>query len=71
MRRYFTLLIFIGLAWVGCDNNESCIYKSKIQMPLFIPKKNKPICGCDGLAYDNDCKAEKAGVTEWTKGECE
>ena len=40
-------------------------------MPLFIPNENKPICGCDGLAYDNDCKADKAGVTEWTKGECE
>ncbi|MBS00128.1 MAG: hypothetical protein CMG37_01725 [Candidatus Marinimicrobia bacterium] len=31
----------------------------------------QPVCGCNGLTYDNDCNAEKAGVTEWTEGECE
>ena len=29
-----------------------------------------PICGCDGVTYDNACWGAANGVNVWYKGEC-
>lgn len=39
-------------------------------LPAFCDDAAKPVCGCDGITYMNDCLRHAAGVTRASDGEC-
>ena len=70
IRKYPLLVLLIGIGNWGCDKNGPCIDASKISHDSVSTEEYQPVCGCDGLNYNNYCYVEKAGITDWVEGEC-
>ena len=64
-------LLTISSANVSKNVDEDCLDESQISGDTYCYEIYDPVCGCNRATYSNNCYAEKAGITEWTEGECE
>ncbi len=49
----------------------SCVNPNQINLEAVCPTAVIPVCGCDGITYNNSCEAENYyGVTTYTDGSC-
>ncbi len=69
--KWFTFAAFVAMVScdVDADNPQDCVdASSKIEGECS--KIFSPVCGCNGVTYNNDCIARSEGVQHWTAGEC-
>ena len=69
------LILLCTIASPGCHKDEAlrangdCVEKDPGDRACY--EIYKPVCGCNGKTYPNDCFAEIVGITEYTQGPCE
>ena len=69
------LLFLILLLVISCskdkeNDDENCIDESLIDNTSACIEIYDPVCGCDGITYDNYCVADSSGITSYVAGEC-
>ncbi|WKN43225.1 protease inhibitor Kazal-type [Tunicatimonas pelagia] len=64
------LLLLLSIHFLSCEEEDRFCQETKDGSGACYDVY-RPVCGCNGKTYGNDCVAESFGITEYTSGECE
>jgi len=70
-----------GIAGIRCDKGLFCEFPAPFcgffdrsgtcqRIPRICPRIFRPVCGCDGKTYPNDCVRQAARVSKRHDGRC-
>ena len=69
------LLLILSCSKTSCEStptvqNGICINTNLIGNADECIEIYDPVCGCDGITYDNYCVAHSSGINSYVTGEC-
>tara|TARA_B100001540_G_C15644843_1_gene568321 strand:+ start:222 stop:473 length:252 start_codon:yes stop_codon:yes gene_type:complete len=81
MKKLIIISIIFTILFISCDKNNNCISIPSVQNGICIDSNlignadecieiYDPVCGCDGITYDNYCVADSSGVNSYVSGVC-
>ena len=68
MKTLLYSLIPLLLFFFSCEKEEKCL--SELDSDCFYIMLWDPVCGCDGVTYNNSGEAFCNNILEYTEGEC-
>ena len=73
LQKIVPLVLFLSALGAPCEAQvEPCVDESLIDPEAICPTVIDPVCGCNGISYNNACEAQAlGGVLQWTEGVCE
>ena len=61
-------IAFFGMLLIGCNKDEDCVDKKKDS--CVVTFEINPVCGCNGVTYENPSTAECSSISDYTMGAC-